>query len=414
MPPKNNKKAATRPHPYEMKETRKSSRQSKKRTDIEPEQFSNSTLVADDQIPGPSNVSMIDSSSQNVVSVNSLNDNSFVSRSEFVQLQSNVEKILASLNQLQTANNAVSSFTTEKSVNDIQGHNDGVSINMSQEVDTTGPQVDPNLNQVNFDVQNAVATGLDKILHPSTSGENFTLNLPGRPLDLKISNKIKQQIWSNEYIELDCLLDSKQEESTSYQLVSTQGGPISITPNKASRKINGLGQWCSAFMVYMTIYCKKYPDELSDLTTYLSKIKLLSHRGGDYLTYDREFRLLRQATNMPFSIVHASLWLECRDAKVQSNQSNNKQSHKAKNNFRPQQSNTNKSTHPYGYCFKYHDSGKCPKGQDCMFSHSCYTEGCLGKHPVFKCYKNQNDKKQQGPNQQRVTENKIANSNKSQ
>ena len=128
------------------------------------------------------------------------------------------------------------------------------------------------------------------------------------------------------------MLDSKEEDSTSYQLVSSQGGPISITPNRVTKKINGLGQWCSAFMVYITIYCKKFPDQLSDLTTYMSAIKLLSHRGGDYLTYDKEFRLLRQTTNMPFSIVHASLWLECRDAKIHNNQSNNKQSNKPASN----------------------------------------------------------------------------------
>ena len=197
MPPKNKNKATARPHPYETHDTRKSSRQTKKRNNFETEQFSNNTVVADDQIPGPSNVSVADPSGQNVVSGNILNENSFVSRSEFVQLQSNVEKILASLNQMQTANNAASSFPSGKVTTDTQANNAGVSVTMSQEVDTTGPQIDPNLNEVNIDVQEAVASGLDKLLHPSTSGEKFALNLPGRPLDLKISNKIKQQIWAN-------------------------------------------------------------------------------------------------------------------------------------------------------------------------------------------------------------------------
>ena len=404
MPPKSKKKVNARQHPYEQPESRKSSRQKSNKTVTEQEHFSSNSVVADDQTPGPSNVSVTNQ-------VDKVNDNTFVSRNEFVQLQNNVDKILASLTQL-TAKNAAGSFDSEKTNSANQLQTDGVSISLTQEVDNTGLPVNPNLTDVNTDVQDAVSAGLDKLLHPSTSGENLSYNLPGRPIDLKISNKVKQQIWSNEFIELDILLDSKQEESTSYQLIGTQGGPISITPNRLSKKINGLGQWCSAFMVYMTIYCKKYPEQLSDLTSYLSTIKLLSHRGGDYQTYDREFRLLRQSTNMPFSIVHTSLWLECRDANLHSKQNNNKQPNKGKNNFRPQQSSNAKSSHPYGYCFKYHDTGKCNKGQDCMFSHTCYTEGCFGKHPVFRCFKGQNDKQQQGSNKPRTPENKVANSNK--
>ena len=122
-------------------------------------------------------------------------------------------------------------------------------------------------------------------------------------------------------------------------MYTSEEGAISIAPNKATKKIAGLGQWCSAFMVYLTIYCKKYPEQLSDLTTYLSTIKLLSHRGGDYLTYDREFRLLRQTTNIPFSIIHSGLWLECRDANHQNKQTNNKSVNKQKSSFRPNRKN---------------------------------------------------------------------------
>ena len=123
----------------------------------------------------------------------------------------------------------------------------------------------------------------------------------------------------------------------------------------------------------------------------------MSHRSGDYLNYDRQFRLLRQSPNLPFLVVHPSigLWLECRDAFVKgNNQNNNKGNGRQKGNFRPQTA-TNKSVHPYGFCFKFHETGKCPKADNCIFSHSCYTEGCTGKHPVFKCFKAQGGKTNQ-------------------
>ena len=275
-----NPKPHPKPTPYDKPATRKSSRQSKKATDIadNAETFSTNTVFADDQMPGPSNV--IDTNSVNVNS-NSVNNTEVVTRSEFVQLQNNVDKILLSLNQLHASQNAVSSFPIGRANQNVQPSNEGNSVTLTQEVDTSGMNMNPQLDEVNLDVQHAVSQGLEKILHPapSNSGENVALNLPGRPIDLQVSNKIKQQIWANEFVELSALIDIKNDETTSYHMVS-EGGTISIAPNKSAKKIAGLGQWCSAFMVYITIYCKKFPEELSDLTTYMATIKRLCHRGG--------------------------------------------------------------------------------------------------------------------------------------
>ena len=114
-----NPKPHPKPTPYDKPATRKSSRQSKKATDIadNAETFSTNTVFADDQMPGPSNV--IDTNSVNVNS-NSVNNTEVVSRSEFIQLQNNVDKILLSLNQLQATENAVSSFPMERSIQNVQ------------------------------------------------------------------------------------------------------------------------------------------------------------------------------------------------------------------------------------------------------------------------------------------------------
>ena len=396
MPPKG--KSKTRSHPYEPKSpTKRSSRRIEKTVDTQIPSTSQ-----DNEMPSTSQDMQIPSTSQSSrQSQNNSIDN--VSRKEFLNLKSNVDKILQSLNQLQSS----VSFPPGKTGNVTMPSETPVDINVSQQVDQSEIDIDneTEVRDIDTQVQDAVTEGLESII--GTCHDNLSsFILPGRPVDMKISNKLKQQIWANEYIDFNLLLDFKQEEVSSYQIISKEGGPISLAPNKTTKTIGSLGQWCTAFMVYLTVYCKKFPNQLSDLTSYLSSIKLLCHRGGDYLTYDREFRLLRQSNNMPFSIVHSQLWLECRDA----NHKNKNQSTqgKQKSSFRAQANTSNKNTHPFGTCFKYHDTGKCSKGASCLFTHTCYNEGCGGKHPIFRCFKNQNGNK---PNAKSFTESKPSNAN---
>ena len=132
--------------PYDQPETRKSNRQSKKKSTTvnTDETFSTRSVILDDQIPGPSNVT-----NTSTVNVPVLNNTDVVSRSEFLQLQSNGEKILLSINQLQTKN-AESSFPVEKPDLNVQGVNDGISVTMTQEVDNVGLNTNPTMDEVNL------------------------------------------------------------------------------------------------------------------------------------------------------------------------------------------------------------------------------------------------------------------------
>ena len=208
-----------------------------------------------------------------------------------------------------------------------------------------------------------------------------------QPLDLKVSDKIKSMIWANRYVDLSVLLDPAIEgkKSSRYDFVGEVGEPVTLAPHKASRSINGLGQWCSAFSVFIVIYCQKYPSELSSLFTYMNTIKRLSHKNGDYLKYDEEFRYMRQSCPLKWNVTHSGLWVDCatstnnRSSKPKnksgaSNRSNNQ------NSF-PQK----KQLHPVGSCFRFHTYGKCDR-PSCIFPHVCYNKLCHNaEHPISKC-----------------------------
>ena len=147
---------------------------------------------------------------------------------------------------------------------------------------------------------------------PSTSsGETSYYAPPGKPIDLKVTDRVRQKIWSHEYIELSSLLDPDTDSDNSYTIVSNQGEPLKLSHTKSTKTIQNLGQWCSAFEIFLTIYCRKFPAELPKLMTYMNSVKKLAHRDGDYISYDRDFRYLKQSTNLSWDTVHTTLWLEC-------------------------------------------------------------------------------------------------------
>jgi len=235
-------------------------------------------------------------------------------------------------------------------------------------------------------IQNAVDQHISSLLSPSArAGEVGSFIEADRSIDVKVPDSIKQQIWSNQYVDLNKLVNHRPtNDSVNYQWISMDGQAPQLAPAKSTKSINTLGQWCDAFLVYLTIYTKKYPSDISKLTSYMASVKLLHSRGGDFLYYDQEFRYLRQIHNIPWDRVHSGLWLECRDART-----NFKPTRGKNNSFRPQSStytSNNRVKVPYGFCFAYHTKGNCTKS-NCTYLHRCFINNCNSVHPSFKCNK---------------------------
>ena len=80
---------------------------------------------------------------------------------------------------------------------------------------------------------------------------------------------------------------------------------------------------------------------------------------------------MRQTINLPWDSVHSGLWLECRD---KGSRNSNRKNSSGSDNFRGKTQQGKTKQHPFGYCFKYCNFGKC--GRDsCKFKHSCYECG---------------------------------------
>ena len=287
---------------------------------------------------------------------------------------------------VETANACASGVQNVENVIDVT--NQGSSV-------VTIPSKDDNITQ-GFNVNNpnstdTVQSTINDYLrsfttnsNPST-GEQQYYSPPGRPIDLKVTDKVKQKIWASEYVDLVSLLDPDQDNNSSFTLVSNDGD-LRLAPNKSTKVIQSLGQWCSAFEIYLTIYCSKYPQELPKIMTYMNSVKTLAHRDGDYITYDKEFRYMKQTSNLQWDNIHTGLWLECRDKPSRKQNSYNKKNGNGSSSFRASNNKGNSSPkHPFGYCFRFHSFGKCGRSS-CSYIHACYK--CNDSpHSITRCPK---------------------------
>ena len=69
--------------------------------------------------------------------------------------------------------------------------------------------------------------------------------------------------------------------------------------------------WLSAFHIFVSVYCEKYPHEACLLIKYANTIQVLAKRSCDIaaFVYDRNFRMWRERdyVNLPWDPVHSEL-----------------------------------------------------------------------------------------------------------
>ena len=199
----------------------------------------------------------------------------------------------------------------------------------------------------------------------------------GLPVDARVSEKLREKIWTDEFIDFGSLL-ANPVLANRFQLTvhNAENGPLPslcIEPISKSKKITSIESWLSSFHIFVGVYTKQFPHEAPALMKYCETIQDLAGRGHNWKYYDENFRFLRQAhrSALPWDRIHDELWLK---------------SHLVTPPRSLQPAFTGRltgkvDTTPKGYCFRFHKGRKCPPG--CAYKHLCYK--CEGSHPVSKC-----------------------------
>ena len=272
----------------------------------------------------------------------------------------------------------------------------------SRDPNLPGPSTVNNSDQAaNIIVNQAIQEHIRSVSGGKASGKSDTTRISYQ-LDRKIPQNIMQDIWDDKYVDLELLIDKKDNPDLPMVMKSTYsnelGQVLQFVKPKQPKGILDIAQWSRAFDVYISIYTKKYYNETSNLLTYSYKVKEVASKGGDFLRYDEEFRKARSRFGSPWEVPDLELLVDCNQAGLQ-NQILKVISTLQKGgedpipptilpNILPFPSDPTSPPqlprHPPGSCYTYHSKGRCGR-INCRFSHKCYNPGCNETHSVFTC-----------------------------
>ena len=176
----------------------------------------------------------------------------------------------------------------------------------------------------------------------------------------EVTVKLRKRILSNEYFPLRIL-------RTDYDL-DPQEDPASPTTDRkrAIIPVDQVGEWLHLFMTYAAIRSEQFPEEGSQLMTYMDHIITMHAQKGPlvWLEYDYRFRVRRERTGAPWNVFNYPLYSSVK-AKCKTKAANTSVT------SQPFRDYVTKSTrpHPSRFCYNF-NKGRCSK-RDCNYTHGC-------------------------------------------
>ncbi|XP_062588298.1 uncharacterized protein LOC134249974 [Saccostrea cucullata] len=201
----------------------------------------------------------------------------------------------------------------------------------------------------------------------SEVNEHHTGLVPSYSFELgcNVSNKIKVQISSGQYVNLAKLATNFSDPDDETQYFSFKEGNLAMTPKNKVKAITDIQVWTNLFLVYSSIYVTAHPECATALLKYMHTIRLGASRssGLGWRDYDIQFRLRKgQNPNISFANVDQELWLLYMQPPATPN-----------NYYTKDQGNK---------CYDFNFRGSCQK-RPCFYKHLCMR--CSLNHPSIKC-----------------------------
>ena len=189
-----------------------------------------------------------------------------------------------------------------------------------------------------------------------------------------LSDAIKEKIRTDRYVDFYDIKNFNPYETTT----DTQHHVCAVKHVPKKRKELTYPEWMSAFHQFSGVYVGFYPQHAQQLNAYGAFINFLCLNDYSWAHYDREFRIEREHTKVPWTFHRTDLQNDAgfKFKKVHPYNSTDKEK------FRT----ANKSNDPawkLGYCFLYNKRELyCPENSDCKFKHVCTK--CDKSHPYCR------------------------------
>lgn len=237
-------------------------------------------------------------------------------------------------------------------------------------------------------------------LPPGTRERVSTHASSSLPIYAHVSEKIRQKIWANEFVDMAILSPSRGfSNPTEYAFLSTveqeheEDGRVSklavISQNKPKKLTHS--QWDLCFEIFQAIYTANpnLQHEGTALCAYRGNVRQLANCGADWVAFDESFRSLRVSMGWTWDHKPGNIMWSVTLPALCKPQSQPFRSQGEGGKF-----GKRKSSAPItkGLCYKFNsfDGSKCQHGEKCRYRHAC--RWCDGVHAASKCPSGQSAK----------------------
>ena len=208
-----------------------------------------------------------------------------------------------------------------------------------------------------------------------TGGEEI-MRLGSEDLSSHVPNQICKKIWAHEYININLLLKGNvelHEFCSGGVLHMTEKGQVESRPKVVKDKVASIEKWTDAFLIFASIYLKKFPGKLQEILQYMNIIREAASRSFSFSwrTYDEQFRARQESHVQSWARIHSDLWLRVMTTNTYPN-----------TNTYP--THTESAYGQRAYCLDF-NNGFC-SFHPCKFTHACSNCGGLN-HGRQSCFK---------------------------
>ncbi|VDI01870.1 Hypothetical predicted protein [Mytilus galloprovincialis] len=205
-----------------------------------------------------------------------------------------------------------------------------------------------------------------------------------RPLALGVDPKLKADIWSNKYINLEDFLKSKSRV-VKYVPIEKDDCLTFVKNSSSKAKIESMAQWHEAFRIYGAIYFEKYPTESPKLMKYAAIIANLAEKAGIEAAffYDQAYRQWREVDplHLPWDGVNGELFNEALAMGLIGKTNAMKQPFLT-------QSLTAPALKQKRFCYAFNNESGCT-ARICRYEHTCQV--CGGDHSRRDCQQSKHE-----------------------
>ena len=197
-----------------------------------------------------------------------------------------------------------------------------------------------------------------------------------------------RQIESGEFFDMSKLLPQNLHKLTDgvgevsgVSFAFGDNNQLKLVKNAPKRKIETIGEWTDAFIVYMKTLVSKFPLKAMELVCYMETIRYAAtyHRPPGWSMYDTKFRAkAAHDKSLSWGLIDQQLWLRIFTVSPAQLDETYSLFNKGPSQF------TGVEARRAGFCHNFNRGVEC-QNNPCRFRHTCNKTGCGGAHAGYLC-----------------------------